>query len=71
MTTKPAAVIDRITLIVSDLGRAEEDYVATLGCRVEYRVLMGIGSWWKSAQRLRRVPQPAPRRRGSKTRRPG
>jgi catechol 2,3-dioxygenase-like lactoylglutathione lyase family enzyme len=37
MTAKPEAVIDRITLIVSDLGRAEEDYVATFGCRVEQR----------------------------------
>jgi catechol 2,3-dioxygenase-like lactoylglutathione lyase family enzyme len=30
-------VIDRITLIVSDLDRAEEDYVRTLGCRVGQR----------------------------------
>jgi catechol 2,3-dioxygenase-like lactoylglutathione lyase family enzyme len=37
MTTMPASVIDRITLIVSDLGRAEEDYIATFGCRVERR----------------------------------
>jgi catechol 2,3-dioxygenase-like lactoylglutathione lyase family enzyme len=31
------AVIDRITLIVSDLDRAEDDYVHTLGCTVEHR----------------------------------
>jgi catechol 2,3-dioxygenase-like lactoylglutathione lyase family enzyme len=37
MTTGPDAVIDRITLIVSDLDRAEEDYVGTFGCRVEQR----------------------------------
>jgi len=30
-------VIDRITLIVSDLDRAEEDYVTTFGCSVEQR----------------------------------
>jgi catechol 2,3-dioxygenase-like lactoylglutathione lyase family enzyme len=29
--------IDRITLIVSDLDRAEDDYVRTFGCRVEQR----------------------------------
>jgi catechol 2,3-dioxygenase-like lactoylglutathione lyase family enzyme len=32
-----AARIGRITLIVSDLDRAEDDYVATLGCGVERR----------------------------------
>ena len=37
MTTRPDAVVDRITLIVSDLDRAEEDYVGTFGCRVEQR----------------------------------
>src|SRR6516165_4406891 len=37
MTTGPAAVIDRVTLIVSDLDRAEEDYIGTFGCRVEQR----------------------------------
>jgi catechol 2,3-dioxygenase-like lactoylglutathione lyase family enzyme len=37
MTTRPAAVIDRVTLVVSDLDRAEEDYVRTFGCRVEQR----------------------------------
>jgi catechol 2,3-dioxygenase-like lactoylglutathione lyase family enzyme len=37
MTTMPDVVIDRITLIVSDLDRAEEDYVETFGCRVEQR----------------------------------
>jgi catechol 2,3-dioxygenase-like lactoylglutathione lyase family enzyme len=37
MTTRPAAEIDRITLIVSDLDRAEDDYVRTFGCRVEQR----------------------------------
>ena len=37
MTARPDAVIDRITLIVSDLDRAEDDYVRTFGCRVEHR----------------------------------
>ena len=37
MTTGPAAVIDRVTLVVSDLDRAEDDYVRTFGCRVEHR----------------------------------
>ncbi len=32
-----AVRIDRVTLIVSDLDRAERDYVATFGCRVERR----------------------------------
>ena len=36
MTTNPDVVIDRITLIVSDLDRAEEDYVRTFGCSVEH-----------------------------------
>jgi len=30
-------VINRVTLIVSDLDSAEEDYVRTFGCRVEQR----------------------------------
>lgn len=34
---RPDSVIDRITLVVSDLDRAEEDYVGTFGCRVEHR----------------------------------
>jgi catechol 2,3-dioxygenase-like lactoylglutathione lyase family enzyme len=37
VTTRPEAVIDRITLIVSDLDRAEDDYVGTFGCSVEHR----------------------------------
>jgi catechol 2,3-dioxygenase-like lactoylglutathione lyase family enzyme len=37
MTTRPAAAIDRVTLVVSDLDRAEADYVRTFGCRVEQR----------------------------------
>jgi len=37
MTARPDVVIDRITLIVSHLERAEADYVRTLGCRVEQR----------------------------------
>ena len=37
MTARPAAVIDRVTLIVSDLDRAEDDYVRTFGCSVEQR----------------------------------
>jgi catechol 2,3-dioxygenase-like lactoylglutathione lyase family enzyme len=36
MTARPLA-IDRVTLIVSDLDRAEDDYVRTFGCRVEQR----------------------------------
>lgn len=35
--TGPKAVIDRVTLIVSDLDRAEDDYVTTFGCTVEQR----------------------------------
>ena len=37
MTTRPDVVIDRVTLIVSDLDRAEDDYVGTFGCSVEHR----------------------------------
>jgi catechol 2,3-dioxygenase-like lactoylglutathione lyase family enzyme len=37
VTTAPDVVIDRITLIVSDLDRAEDDYVGTFGCSVEHR----------------------------------
>ena len=37
MTTRPGTVINRVTLIVSDLDSAEEDYVRTFGCRVEQR----------------------------------
>lgn len=33
----PGVVIDRVTLVVPDLDRAEEDYVRTFGCRVEER----------------------------------
>ena len=36
----PEAVIERVTLIVSDLDRAEEDYVGTFGCRVEQRAVI-------------------------------
>jgi len=32
-----AVLIDRITLIVSDLDRAEADYIATLGCSIDQR----------------------------------
>jgi catechol 2,3-dioxygenase-like lactoylglutathione lyase family enzyme len=32
-----AAVIDRVALVVSDLDRAEDDYVTTFGARVELR----------------------------------
>ena len=32
-----AATIDRITLIVSDLDRAEDDYVTTFGCGIDRR----------------------------------
>jgi catechol 2,3-dioxygenase-like lactoylglutathione lyase family enzyme len=37
MTTRPQAVIDRVTLIVSDLHQAEVDYVKTFGCSIEQR----------------------------------
>jgi catechol 2,3-dioxygenase-like lactoylglutathione lyase family enzyme len=37
MTAGPQTVIDRVTLIVSDVDRAEEDYVTTFGCCVEQR----------------------------------
>jgi catechol 2,3-dioxygenase-like lactoylglutathione lyase family enzyme len=37
MTARPGVVIDRVTLVVADLDRAEDDYVATFGCRVEQR----------------------------------
>ena len=37
MTARPDTVIDRVTLIVSDLDRAEDDYVRTFGCHVEHR----------------------------------
>jgi catechol 2,3-dioxygenase-like lactoylglutathione lyase family enzyme len=37
MTTRPGVAIDRVTLIVSDLDRAEDDYAATFGCTVEQR----------------------------------
>jgi catechol 2,3-dioxygenase-like lactoylglutathione lyase family enzyme len=37
MTTRQQVAIDRVTLIVSDLDGAEDDYVRTFGCRVEQR----------------------------------
>ena len=37
MTTRQQVAIDRVTLIVSDLDGAEDDYVKTFGCRVEQR----------------------------------
>lgn len=37
MTGMQAVRIDRVTLIVSDLDRAEDDYVTTFGCAVESR----------------------------------
>jgi catechol 2,3-dioxygenase-like lactoylglutathione lyase family enzyme len=37
MTARPGVVIDRVTLIVSDLDRAEDDYVTTFGCTLEDR----------------------------------
>jgi len=37
VTTGPQAVIDRITLIVSDLDQSEWDYVKTFGCTAEGR----------------------------------
>jgi len=37
MTAGPDAVIHRVTLIVSDLDRAEDDYVRTFECRVVQR----------------------------------
>lgn len=44
-------VIDRITLIVPDLNRAEDDYVTTFGCRVEHR-----GDIEPSLSRVLRIP---------------
>ena len=35
MTARPDVVIDRVTLIVSDLDQVEDDYVQTFGCSVE------------------------------------
>lgn len=37
MTAGQAVLIDRITLVVSDIDRAEGEYVTTFGCRVEQR----------------------------------
>ena len=37
MTAAPRTVVDRVTSIVSDVDRAEEDYVTTFGCCVEQR----------------------------------
>ena len=37
MTTRQAVLIDRVTLVVSDLDRAEDDYVKTFGCSIEQR----------------------------------
>jgi len=37
VTIGPEVLIDRVTLVVSDLDRAEDDYVRTLGCSVERR----------------------------------
>ena len=37
MRTRPGTLIDRVTLVVPDLYRAEDDYVRTLGCCVEQR----------------------------------
>ena len=31
---KPETVIDRITLVVADIDRAERDYVSVFGCVV-------------------------------------
>jgi catechol 2,3-dioxygenase-like lactoylglutathione lyase family enzyme len=37
VTSIKTALIDRVTLVVSDLDRAESDYVATFGCSMEQR----------------------------------
>jgi catechol 2,3-dioxygenase-like lactoylglutathione lyase family enzyme len=37
MTTRLGTMIDRVTLVVSDLDRAEDDYARTFGCTVEQR----------------------------------
>src|SRR5271165_5382138 len=37
VTIRPEVLIDGVTLIVSDLDRAEDDYVRTFGCSVEKR----------------------------------
>jgi catechol 2,3-dioxygenase-like lactoylglutathione lyase family enzyme len=36
-TTRPEVVIDRVTRIVSDLDRVEDDYVRAFGCSIEQR----------------------------------
>jgi len=37
VTAGPAALIGRVTVVVSDLDRAEDDYVSTFGCGVRQR----------------------------------
>ena len=37
VTTRPEVVIDRVTRIVSDLDRVEDDYVRAFGCSIEQR----------------------------------
>jgi catechol 2,3-dioxygenase-like lactoylglutathione lyase family enzyme len=53
----PAAAIDRVAMIVSDLDRAEEDYVATFGSSVEQRADIE-----PSVTRVLRIPHARGRR---------
>jgi catechol 2,3-dioxygenase-like lactoylglutathione lyase family enzyme len=57
MTTRQDMMIDRVTLVVSDLDRAEEDYVTTFGCSVEQRDDIEA-----SLTRVLRIPQARGRR---------
>lgn len=57
VTTRPGVVIDRVALIVSDLDRAEDDYVRTFGCTVEQR-----GDIGPSVARVLRIPHTRGRR---------
>jgi catechol 2,3-dioxygenase-like lactoylglutathione lyase family enzyme len=57
MTTGQDVAIDRVTLVVSDLDRAEDDYVRTFGCSVEQR-----DDIESSLTRVLRIPQGRGRR---------
>jgi catechol 2,3-dioxygenase-like lactoylglutathione lyase family enzyme len=55
--TRPGTVIDRVTLIVSDLDRSVDDYVKTLGCSIEQRSDIDA-----ALARVLRIPRPRGRR---------
>src|SRR5580700_10135579 len=57
VSTEAVAAIDRVALIVSDLDRAEDDYVRTLGADVERR-----DDIEPSATRVLRIPHGRGRR---------